>query len=281
LRRLLRDEVGFRPGIDNLLLTGDIVTKGPDSLGLIDEVMRLGACSVRGNNDDAAIAAAAEAAEEEQHQEQQEQEHKEQQQKHREKKGHNAFSQSPAFIPGLDGKRLAWLSARPFTVHLAPYNVTVVHAGLVPGVARRKQRLVDLTRMRELLPSPRKKKSGRWRAVETHQPGSVAWAPLWRGPGHIFFGHDSAMGLQRQRACTGLDTGCVYGGRLTCAVLPSLEDLEEARRRSGRWWRRWLGGCFGVDPLPPPLLPRTPRLVRDLRGQLMSVPSSQAGGGGR
>jgi len=48
----LLKEVGFDAGTDNLIATGDVVSKGPDNLGVLDELIRLKAESVRGNHED-------------------------------------------------------------------------------------------------------------------------------------------------------------------------------------------------------------------------------------
>lgn len=56
LIRLL-DKVSFNKKRDHLILVGDLITKGPDSLGVIDLAMELQASAVRGNHEDRVLLA--------------------------------------------------------------------------------------------------------------------------------------------------------------------------------------------------------------------------------
>ena len=46
-------------------------------------------------------------------------------------------------------------------------------------------------------------------------PGYLAWFDAWQGDKPVVFGHWSARGLQLSERVAGLDTGCVWGGRLS------------------------------------------------------------------
>lgn len=187
---------------DALLFVGDLVAKGPDSLGVLRLARRLGARSVRGNHDQHCL---------------------------RWWEAKRAGMQLPKLglehrpvLEQLEEPDWQWLAALPFWLELPEYEALVVHAGLVPGLPIEEQDPADLMNMRSILPDGN--------ASKVYQDGTP-WAELWQGPPQVVFGHDAVRGLQQHPHATGLDTGCVYGGRLTGLWLPEQELVSVPARQ--------------------------------------------------
>ncbi len=111
---------------------------------------------------------------------------------------------------------------------------TAVHAGFVPGVKLEAQPPDWTIRLRYVDAAGRPVPRARGDAGE---PGIRRWAEAWTGPGSVVYGHfpqrfdvpkrdEPAPGV----TCLGIDTGCVYGGRLTALVLPGAEIVQVASR---------------------------------------------------
>lgn len=186
----LLDRFGWTPQ-DRVALVGDVVSKGPDSRGVVRRARDIGALAVRGNHDEVCLRWRTA-------------------QKNGEpppRLGRNHLAACEA----LDEDDWAWLEALPYYRRLADVNAIVVHAGLIPGLPLEAQEPRIMTNMRSL----RQDGSPSSRIEE-----GVPWASRWPGPEEVVFGHDAVRGLQRWPHATGIDTGCVYGGRLTGYVLP-------------------------------------------------------------
>lgn len=200
LQRLL-DHIGFAAG-DRLVSVGDTVVRGPHPAETLDLLMTLGARAVRGNHEDRLL------------------------------RWKDADAKLPPTIGPMTretAKRLrkrhwAWLRARPLWLDLPEHGVRVVHAGLVPGVP------IDRQSSRTLLYVRCLGKQGQ--PIESRD--LVLWGERYQGPPHVVFGHNAMEEPQLHRWATGIDTGAVYGNRLTAMVLregerpPPLRDRAQA-----------------------------------------------------
>ena len=101
-----------------------------------------------------------------------------------------------------------FLAALPGYIDLGTH--VVVHAGLRPGVPLEEQTLADLTALRTLGPN-RESREG------------TPWYELYDGERVALFGHWPAAPPRRGPRAIGLDTGCVYGYKLTAYVVETGE----------------------------------------------------------
>ena len=102
----------------------------------------------------------------------------------------------------------AFLATLPAYIDLGSH--VVVHAGLRPGVALDRQSIEDLTELRTLGPD------------RTSREGT-AWYEVYDGDRIALFGHWPTWPPRRGPRAIGLDTGCVYGYRLTAYVVETGE----------------------------------------------------------
>eukprot|EP00884_Botryococcus_braunii_P012306 jgi/Botrbrau1/21076/Bobra.0144s0074.2 len=217
----LLDTLQYEQGRDILILAGDLVNKGPASVQVVQLARKVGALAVRGNHDDGAVRACNVMAE----------------------GGRINRPNVWGWVANLAPEDVAYLSNLPFTICLPPFKVVVVHAGLIPGRSLEEQRLVDLIKMRDVVPTGVSHPAAMWFSSETHRENGLAWGSVWAGSMHVFYGHDAVRCLQLHRYATGLDTGCCYGGRLTAAVIPPLGSLP-SRKLS------WRTGGSSTEPAP-------------------------------
>jgi hypothetical protein len=188
---------------DKVVFVGDLVAKGPDSRGVLAIVRDLSAQSVLGNHDARVL-------------------------DHRRalEAGQTPRPLRPdhqAVFAALDDRDFALLASLPLYLHLPDDQGLVVHAGVVPGIPLAQQERDMLLNIRRIRPDG----TGSSRPKE-----GVLWGSVYGGPEFIYFGHDAAQGLQRHPHALGLDTGCVYGRRLSAFVLPDKQLISVDARKT-------------------------------------------------
>jgi hypothetical protein len=208
----LLEHTRFAEGTDALVFVGDLVARGPDSAGTLALARRLGARVVRGNHENKLLAARI--------------------------GGRPLGTEHERVARSLSEDDWTMIAAMPLWVDLPAHGARVVHAGVVPGVDVEDAPPDALLTMRTL------RSRGRWSDEPDAGP---LWGAQYDGPPHVVFGHNARPDPQLHAWATGLDTGCVYGGRLTALVLEENEQVprgEEVERllRSVPAMRKYYGG---------------------------------------
>lgn len=190
----LLDKVGFGTD-DRLVSVGDLITKGPKSREVLELFMTEPRFAAVIGNHDLAL---------------------------RRRWNGEKFKLKPSQKPThkelkADRERyLPYLNSLPFMIDLDKH--LVVHAGLRPKVALHSQTTDDLTELRSLGPD------------RTSRDGTP-WYEVYDGEKVVLFGHWPAPKPRRGPKAIGLDTGCVYGRRLTAYIIETgkLESVPARR----------------------------------------------------
>lgn len=236
LTRLLHT-IDFSPSRDHLFVLGDLVNRGPDSLGVLRKLRALGTSltALLGNHDLHLLAVA-----------------------HGVRKPHRSDTLDEILNAPDRQDWLDWLRQRPLAVH--EHGWLMVHAGVVPQwdaaqtvtLAREVQTMLSSPDVGEFLThmygnAPDKWDDSlqgvpRWRCVvnsltrmrfctqdglmefgakEGVGAAPAGFMPWFDVPGRrtanvsVAFGHWSTLGLINRDDLLSLDTGCVWGGQLT------------------------------------------------------------------
>jgi predicted phosphodiesterase len=197
----LLKECGAESG-DDVVLVGDLIAKGPASRDVLARVRDEGFRSVRGNHDAHVL-----------------------RWKDAKDQGVEPLRLSPThseLAESFTAEDWAVLRALPMYLRVPEHEVIVVHAGLVPQVPLEQQEPALLMNLRSIRPD----------GTGSKKPNDgVLWATLWLGPELVLFGHHASAGLQVHSHAIGLDTGCVYGGKLSACILPERKLLSVPAKR--------------------------------------------------
>lgn len=234
LERLL-DALALAPS-DRLCFLGDLVDRGPDSVGVVRRVRALlarhpGSVCIAGNHEEKVLRA------------------------------RDKGRALPAWARDASDDDWAFLDALPLVHALPDLGVVLVHGGLYPKFFERYGRVGDVPsdwrrardkradRMRRFLRIRTVDPGGEMVALGQESPGCVHWSATYDGrEGYCFFGHDPQLDPAeplRAAHAMGIDTACCFGGALSAAVIDPGVEARDARIVSvvGRVYaeprRRW------------------------------------------
>lgn len=211
----------FRPGVHRLLPVGDTINRGPDAAAVLECLRTCRAEPILGNHERALLQIRetgivprwAQQA----------------------RSAYEQLSRAGQWEAAMD-EIATWPLVREGADWIA------VHAGLHPCQAPKDTEPSFLTEVRWCDSQGR-----RPAAVPMGQladpPGYRPWYAFYRGQRTVVFGHWAQRGLVLETRVRGLDTGCVYGGRLTALWWPEdrlvqVDAFEAYRPVSGPVLRR-------------------------------------------
>jgi bis(5'-nucleosyl)-tetraphosphatase (symmetrical) len=203
---LLR-KLSYDPKNDRLILLGDLIDRGPDSVAVVRKAREMKLECVMGNH-----------------------EHKYVKWFRTQGTRVDVYDKR-AFYADLSDQDITYINDMPLYVELE--DVVAVHAGLKPGISISNQTKDDLMYLR-YTDSDRKfislKKINKLGKEAT---GAKFWTEFWQGPKSVVYGHnvhsyedplieEVAPGI----FCYGIDTGCCFGGRLTALIWETKEIVQ-------------------------------------------------------
>ncbi|HKI98895.1 MAG TPA: metallophosphoesterase [bacterium] len=203
---------GFRPGEHRLLPVGDTINRGPDAVGVLERLRACGAEPILGNHERGLLEIW--------------------------RTGHApawAHGEHSAYVQLVRAGRweaaMAEIAGWPL-VREGP-DWIAVHAGLHPHLPPQATGADFLTEVR-WCDAQGRRPEGASKAHLDPPPGYRPWYAFYRGTRIVVFGHWAQRGLIIEGRVRGLDTGCVYGGRLTGLWWPEARLVQVDALRTYR-----------------------------------------------
>jgi len=195
---------------DRLILLGDLIDRGLDSVGMVRKAREMNLECIIGNHEVKFL---------------------------KWFKSNKQVYDKATFYTDFVDEDIDYMAK--MSVYLKLDNTIAVHAGLKPGIAISNQKKDDLLYIRY---TDSKGNFIPLRDVLTYgkeKIGAHFWTEYWKGPESIVYGHnvtslidplieEVALGI----TCFGLDTGCCFGGRLTALILETKEIVQVQAKRT-------------------------------------------------
>ena len=197
-----------------LVFLGDLVHRGPDTLGCVRRVQELKAECIKGNHEEKLL----------------------RWRKHEQNRLDTGATNPMKPISddekqanlSLSDSDLIWLKNLPLKLHLGD-NWWAVHAGCEPRYSLQNQNSSQIMRVRYV----DERGIGRALGPNLTQPeGTSYWDTQWSGPESIVYGHcvhdlkEIRHRVNNKIHCVGIDTGCCFGGHLTALISEEWPDFN-------------------------------------------------------
>jgi bis(5'-nucleosyl)-tetraphosphatase (symmetrical) len=202
--------LSYNKSTDRLILLGDLIDRGPDSVGVVARAREMDLECVMGNHDYKFL-------------------------KWWKSVGSKSdvYGRHPHYTELSDDDVNYIARMSPF-IKLQEENTIVVHAGMRAGIPLEKQTKDDLYYIRYMDESSKFVSLKKINNLGSREAaGAHFWTEFWKGPENVIYGHnvssyDSALieEVAPGVTCYGLDTGCCFGGKLSAMILETKEIVQ-------------------------------------------------------
>lgn len=200
----LRKKIGILHD-DIEVCAGDMITKGSNSVETVKYLRKKNIFAVLGNQEERILQYIQKA-------------------RVRKKNLPNLDKDQRNIIKNLSFKDIAFLESLPYYIRFDEY--LIVHGGVQNSMDLSDLSISErskMTRMRYL------DEKGRFLPYGKENKKSIFWSDMYDGSkGFVFFGHNKFKEPKISSYAIGLDTGCVYGNKLTAVIVENGEKKFES-----------------------------------------------------
>lgn len=203
----LLEKLSYDASNDRLILLGDLLDRGPDSVAVVKKARAMNLECVMGNHDYKFM-------------------------KWYRSQGSRAdVYDRKDYYNQLSDEDIQYIANMPTYIELE--DVIAVHAGLKPGILLSNQKKDDMMYLRYTDASRKFISLKTINKVGKEAAGAMFWTEFWYGPKSVVYGHNVHSfdePLIEEKApgvtCYGLDTGCCFGGKLTALIWETKEIVQ-------------------------------------------------------
>ena len=196
--------ISYNPNNDRVILLGDLIDRGPDSVGMVRKAREMNLECVMGNHEAKFL---------------------------RWFKSNRKIYDEAKYYSLLSDDDVNYIAKMP--IYIKFDNFIAVHAGFKPGISISNQKKDDMMYIRYI---DIKGNFISLREIIKHGKDKLQayfWTEFWKGPESVVYGHNvysltdpNVEQLYPNVMCYGIDTGCCFGGRLSCLILETKEIVQ-------------------------------------------------------
>lgn len=209
----LINKLSYNNTHDRIILLGDLIDRGPDSVAVVKKAREMSLECVMGNHEYKFL------------------------------KWYKSFDtkvdvyDKKKYYSDFSEEDINYIYRMPTYIKLG--NFIAVHAGLKPGICLSEQSKNDLMYLRYTDLDKKFVSIKKISKLGKEETGAHFWTEFWLGPESIVYGHNVHSmtdplieKIAKDVTCYGLDTGCCFGGRLTALILETKEIVQVQARRT-------------------------------------------------